>query len=483
MSGNDSGFEGVSPWVRGQWRNPSDIFTILLIIGGDIVQTAIAQLCAGPHRYITPVSFSFGWVSYAISTIRSVMGENRLMPRPELNCMLINVDSGYARRNCSWILSRLLRDFDAWRPSSCDVDKTEFLQRLQLINNLDLAEAQKNIQNAIGEKERREAEAARRKLPRTEDIRIGLRVTIWNCNSAKRIGSGDFVYWVGLAVSFIQLCIAIVPWVLYSEWFTFLITAGGTVLAYASGAIPQWQEEKTSVRTLMKPKSFLLTEGNGAEDVILIRCGPGDIDLEALASPQRELKSPKTTRIVSLVLALLWVTLLLTVAGWQQHTWYLVGVGMIGMLHNVAVAGMKRQPAAWGIDIEHEMTIIERKVMKVLHRLEECHPGAGSALLQEFFPGKLTSREERLWAHAEQRCKTWRKRGYPFNTDATAEADDLPPLHRPADRTDDQDIPEGNARYAHSDFPSTNVELHRATARATFRSDTTLSGDAIITIK
>ena len=50
-------------WLRDQWSNPSDIFTILLIIGGDVVQVAIAQLCAGPVPGLTPVSFSFGWVN------------------------------------------------------------------------------------------------------------------------------------------------------------------------------------------------------------------------------------------------------------------------------------------------------------------------------------------------------------------------------------------------------------------------------------
>jgi len=56
---------GSSAWLRGQWSNPNDIFTILLLVGGDIVQVAIAQLCAGPITHLTPVAFSFGWVSFS----------------------------------------------------------------------------------------------------------------------------------------------------------------------------------------------------------------------------------------------------------------------------------------------------------------------------------------------------------------------------------------------------------------------------------
>ena len=53
-------------FLRGQWSNPADIFTILLIIGGDVVRVAIAQLCAGPVPNLTPVSFSFGWVIFSV---------------------------------------------------------------------------------------------------------------------------------------------------------------------------------------------------------------------------------------------------------------------------------------------------------------------------------------------------------------------------------------------------------------------------------
>jgi hypothetical protein len=39
------------------WSQPSDVFSVLLILGGDIVHRALAQL-AGTS--ITPVTFSFG---------------------------------------------------------------------------------------------------------------------------------------------------------------------------------------------------------------------------------------------------------------------------------------------------------------------------------------------------------------------------------------------------------------------------------------
>ncbi len=40
-----------------QWKNPGDVFSVLLILGGDVVGRALAQLAGSA---VTPVAFSFG---------------------------------------------------------------------------------------------------------------------------------------------------------------------------------------------------------------------------------------------------------------------------------------------------------------------------------------------------------------------------------------------------------------------------------------
>ena len=48
----------VSQSFKNEWSNPSNYaFTILLLLGGDVVGRALAQLAGGR---ITPVAFSFG---------------------------------------------------------------------------------------------------------------------------------------------------------------------------------------------------------------------------------------------------------------------------------------------------------------------------------------------------------------------------------------------------------------------------------------
>ncbi len=61
----------ASDFFAEQWRNPSDIFSILLLLGPETVQGAVAQLTG---RRITPVAFSFGWVAYASRALLSAVG-------------------------------------------------------------------------------------------------------------------------------------------------------------------------------------------------------------------------------------------------------------------------------------------------------------------------------------------------------------------------------------------------------------------------
>jgi hypothetical protein len=52
-------FDAGSPSVQffTQWTHPKDVFSVLLILGGDVVGRALAQLAGG---WLTPVAFSFG---------------------------------------------------------------------------------------------------------------------------------------------------------------------------------------------------------------------------------------------------------------------------------------------------------------------------------------------------------------------------------------------------------------------------------------
>lgn len=184
---------------------------------------------------------------------------------------------------------------------------------------------------------------------------------------------------------------------------TILITVVGIVLCLASGALPQWEEEKMGVRRLTKAKDILLTQGNGAHEVIVIRCLPGTLNLEDLATPYRDMQSPLATQVLASAIAGLWVALLISIAGWELHTWFLLGIGLLGIVHNIFVAAVPRNPRAYGIDMEYVDTIVEEKTIGSLWRLEDHIPGAGIALVDIFFPGKLRDDEQEKWDYAARR--------------------------------------------------------------------------------
>ncbi|KUI64380.1 hypothetical protein VM1G_12079 [Cytospora mali] len=65
----------VAAYLAAQWRNPNDILSVLMLLGPDVIKSAITQLAG---RAITLVAFSFGWVAYAPTALLSSLGGTEL---------------------------------------------------------------------------------------------------------------------------------------------------------------------------------------------------------------------------------------------------------------------------------------------------------------------------------------------------------------------------------------------------------------------
>lgn len=372
--------------MQSQWSNPGDILSLLLLIGGDIVQKALAQFVGfyirpfkkGPRILLTPVAFSFGWVAYSFNSLMSIVGDNHLMPDdPDHSAILINCSNAYTRTNQSWILGRILRDHEA-------------------THEVDLS---------------------------TESIRIDIFVAT-GADDKPDIDTKWILSWV---VILVQQVLAAVPWIKYGDWTILMVTLSGTLAALVAGMLPQWIDEKWSTRRITKRKIVALTQGNGHHNVMVFindeKRGPGP-DIEALAGGVKASRSE--TRWISAVLSVFWVLLLITVSGLKAHSWFLIGVGGIGMLQNLYLAGASRTPGAFNIHLEpyDPPTIIGRRlpkrppkvpladlvrpgeqfqpltqvggVMGALMALENLLPHAGASLVPVFFPGMLKHEPERL---------------------------------------------------------------------------------------
>lgn len=323
--------------LRKQWQNPSDILSVLLIIGGNIIHKALAQLSGG---YIVPVAFSFGWVAYSFEALLAAIGDNRLMPAPDCPSIVVHSKNGFVRSNQSWILGRILRDYES-------------------------------------------------------PIESGLRVSIFYAKEGSGYPAIDWVWLSGIAAIVVQLVIAAIPCILHRNWTILLVTAIGTILALSTGALQQWGVEKWACRRNSR-HTVSLTRGNGGQHVMVIIGNGVGLNLEDLAGG-RQTEQPYT-RLALALLATFWMVLLTTVAGLGEDKWVLLVVGFVGMVQNTVAAGARRDPSAFGVPLQFVKAFDDTKIMPVLMETEESFPSVGASLVPVFFPGELRVSDKEWWA-------------------------------------------------------------------------------------
>ncbi|OTA66076.1 hypothetical protein K449DRAFT_392009 [Hypoxylon sp. EC38] len=364
----------TSDALRKQWIKPNDTFSVLLILGGDVIGRALAQLTGSGF---TPVTFSFGWVAYSVSALLSAMGENKLMPPdPDCRCKVINGKNGYSRENTSWILGRIIRDYGFWMDAKI-MEKTDQV----------LAKKMKELRLSVKPKI------------------AGLVVSIYKPDEASqaKVARKDRIYWSGVASIVLQLGIAVIPLGLYGDWGVFIITAAGICLAMATGLLPQWKREKWACRENAKD-SYILTRGNGSQHAIVILGTKHGLNLEDLASGQTNVTVNATysTCIALFILCALWILLLITATGLTENTWYLLAVGMLGIFQNTFAASAARRPSNFGIPLKFVDVYGDTKVMETLYAIERKYPGIGRSIRNEFFTGELRPKEIEEWEKIER---------------------------------------------------------------------------------
>lgn len=333
-----------------------------------------------------------GWVAYAVSAVVAAVGDNKLMPEPDCGATVINGKSGYARDNSSWIIGRLVRDFDDWKDNG--------------VANGPIQQCVDGIISSKWEFDKGKAEQKQlgsgAAIPRPSQA--GLCISIYRALPPRPGYSGyDQLYFLGLGTIVLQLGIAAIPCGLYGDWGIMLVTAAGTILALATSCLEQWTREKWACRRNSK-KNIVLTKGNGAQHAFVILGNGVGLDLEDLAfpPPAEQKQASFRTRLYLFGLATLWICLLITATGLESsYTWYLMAIGGVGIIENIIVSGKWRYPKAYGIPLEFVEVIGEPKVMKALYKVEDNYPRLGRSMLATFFPGDLRDDERDKWAEYE----------------------------------------------------------------------------------
>jgi hypothetical protein len=382
-----------------QWANPVDVLSILLIIGGDVVQRAFAQ---GTGKIYVPVCFSFGCVAYAFMGLVNIIGDGRLLPPPDYSCKVFNLGSGYSRDSKSFVIGRLLRDL----------------------------------------------EASEARLVKASERDYALKITVFRAsyNRNGRAGfSWTYLHLVGLGVTALQLAISAIPYILSQDWSVMLITLAGTFLIQWAGMLPQWTAEKLPHRQDSR-SIFALTSGNGSRDIMVILGYGNCLDLESLAVQQtprnsrpwekfkwlsKPSKRPKATvafhrhdswqrqaiscnlwplsgfplgfaitRLSYGLLSIIWLFLLINVSAAKNFpdSWCLLAIGGIGMFQNAWLAAKELSPPMRNIPLERIDEITSRKVMDGIMDFHYTYE-LGEPLRKEFFPGKLNDDEEKWWSN------------------------------------------------------------------------------------
>jgi len=233
------------------------------------------------------------------------------MPQSDIDeAIIVDAEAGHYRTTKTWVLGRFLRDENGRLSDKLKSEATH--QRWTTKEEIHVPTVQlENLSNPAQPKQPWEA----------------LRITVYEVDPDPPCPHGvptlDLVWYSGFAIIFIQLVIAMLAWVLNANWTIFLVTATGNALALAGGSLPQWKVEKWSC-----PKTgggtVIITQGNGSRHAIVILGRWREmigLDLEVLARGMRTARASLVTRIASVVLALLWIVLLVTVAGLRENTW------------------------------------------------------------------------------------------------------------------------------------------------------------------
>lgn len=295
-------------------------------MGGDVIAIVLAQLSGS--RWPTPVVFSFGWVGYAFKQIALVFGSNRLLLLSDVSALVINGRTGHVRPNRSWILGRLLRDYESryWMKSEVadELDstlKTEGKAKVGLCISLFTATTNRGNQNFTTELEQGGEPAIE---PR------------W-----------DALWILGYFVAFLQLCIAANQWGLWGQWQDFLMTDCGTVLSFLAGSVSQWRQERWSCRRLSHDATYILMRRDSPQNALVIFAKPGSLNLEDLAASTEAVEVSAWTKLTMSIQLIPWVALLITADGLEIRTWFLVLIGGLGMLYTILAAVAPRTPENW----------------------------------------------------------------------------------------------------------------------------------------
>ena len=144
----------------------------------------------------------------------------------------MNVDTGDKRVNKSWVLSRLLRDWE----KRATYDYSEPALVIAIFK--------------VREEDRKQRDMTDRARRRVQDLEKNKKAKVDASTIQAGVPELDLQWYTGILVIIAQLIIATIAGIVFKLWLIMTVTIVGTILCLAGSALSQLKQEKWSCRKI-----------------------------------------------------------------------------------------------------------------------------------------------------------------------------------------------------------------------------------------
>ncbi|KAH4932387.1 hypothetical protein HBI39_211710 [Parastagonospora nodorum] len=321
------------------------LVALFLIMGESILPKTLANV--SPTRPADDVAyFSMGWLSWTLSAIvTAVSGNAELLPKPEVSCKVLNLNSAQGRANDSFLLSRILHDLELKHAQKTDGLAIEVLDALDLDQTL-----------------------------KTTDMSTQV-------------------------VMYAQVSFMLCAMFWHNNWQVLFLSTIGGLFIDAIAKMPAWQAQTFSARRDNgKNATYALMRGNGHNHVFIIRNTHANTynleDLAGAAVTRYDYTSSLELFVLgSALVGFFWLAAASMTLS-TPATMYLLAIMGVGTIGNIRTVALPRSSAAHGIPLKTVDVITGIKVLGAIQALEQKYEGCGEPLLKEFFPGGVKDQDQ-----------------------------------------------------------------------------------------
>jgi hypothetical protein len=336
---------------KGDERRIAPLVIVLMLLGPSVIHKSFAVTTTSSQT--ESPCFGFGWLAYSASLLVAVAsGSSDLLPKPEFDAKIIDMNTGKSHPNTSFTLCRLLRNL-------------EFCY-----------------------------------TPNRDDSNLVIQTLQPTAVSSTRASFKDLLQTRSMVTVLSQFCLAGAFWYYYGDLSVLLLLSTSVLLLEATASLPIWSSQKQLFRsdgTRNAPYAVMRETRSSPRCIFVFQPTQPDSfsvqDTTALSVSYDDHNSIATVILVSggfLSQALLYTQLSDNAAA------AMLVIMLCGTISNVVIAALPREPEMDGVKLQSvDMISGDGGVVEALSVVERKFEGFGEVLVRECFPEMLGEWEER----------------------------------------------------------------------------------------